>query len=201
MIRHGESTWNREGRIQGWSESPLSQLGREQAVWLAARLAGEPIRAIYASPSVRAAETAEIIAARLGLGISFDPRLREHGLGDLEGLTGEEVVKRYPQIHAAWQEGDIWIEVPGGEGRRAFAQRVWEAMQEIIARHPDETVAVVAHGGTVGIFLLRLLGMQENRLIPFRFDNASITEVTCGSRPRITKLNDTCHLAAVVRGE
>lgn len=197
FIRHGESTWNQEGRIQGWSDAPLSELGRKQAERLARRLAGEPVRAIYASPLARAAETAEVIAARLRLGITLDPRLREYGLGDLEGLTGEEVAERYPEIHSAWRESDAWVALPGEEGRQAFVERVWEAMEEIIRRHPDEAVVVVAHGGTVSIFLIGLLGLSEGRRSPFFFDNASITEVTFGSsRPRIIRLNDTCHLAA-----
>jgi len=197
LVRHGESEWNRIGRIQGWSDSPLSELGREQARRLAERLAREPISAIYASPLARAAQTAQIIAERLGLEVTFDPRLREYGVGELEGLTREELAEHYPHILAAWQEGDTWVALPGEEGRQAFVERIWEAMQDIIRRHPDDAVAVVAHGGTVAVFLMRLLGLSPRRLSPFFFENASVTEVILGSsRPRITKLNDTCHLMA-----
>ncbi|HID86792.1 MAG TPA: histidine phosphatase family protein [Anaerolineae bacterium] len=195
LIRHGESTWNDEGRIQGWTDCPLSDRGRRQAEKLAERLAGLSIAALYTSSLKRALETAHIVARTLDLPPMVDERLREYGVGDLEGLTIEEVKERYPTIYHGWQETTRWIPLPGEEGRAVFAQRVGAAMADIVASHPKETVAVVTHGGVIGIFLAQLLGLGWSERLPFAFDNASVSIIELdGHRTRVRSLNDTCHL-------
>jgi len=195
LIRHGESIWNNEGRIQGWSDSPLSDWGREQAALVARRLADTPVSAVYASPLLRARETADVIADDLGLKVEVDERLKELRLGELEGLTREEVEEHYPSVSEGWRENAWWVPIPGGEGFRAFRRRVVEAMSEITERHADEIIAVVAHGGSIGVWLAELLELHPDKRLPFWLDNTSVNIVELGgSRPIIRLLNDTCHL-------
>lgn len=196
LIRHGQTVWNGEGRIQGWSESALSDLGRVQMVRLANRLAVFPVEAVYTSTLGRARESGEILARRLRLPVIPDERLREYGLGQLEGLTWADIETRYPEIARSWRESDRFVPLPGEEGRLVFFRRVWSAMMEIVERHPEATVAIVTHGGTIAAFLHRLLDLELDRPAPFIFDNSSLTVVDYRpGRPRIVRLNDICHLS------
>lgn len=202
LIRHGESVWNNEGRIQGWSDSPLSERGREQAALVARRLAAAGISAVYASPLLRARETADVIADKLGLKVEVDERLKELMLGELEGLTSEEVREQYPHVAHGWREDAWWVPIPGGERFRAFRRRVVEAMNEITERHADETIAVVAHGGSIGVWLAELLGLHPDKRLPFWLENTAVNIVELGgARPIIRLLNDTCHLDCYHNGE
>jgi broad specificity phosphatase PhoE len=198
LIRHGQSTWNAEGRIQGWADPPLDDTGREQAWRLARRLADEKlgIVAVYSSPLLRARQTAEEIAQTLGLPVQTDDRLKENGVGEFTGLTGQEVEQRFPAWLASLKATAEWVPPPGGEDRDAFVTRAVRAMTDIVTHHPEQTVAVVSHGGTLGVYLAHLLEIPMRRPLPFQFDNASLSIVRV-TRPRIRlfKLNDTAHLA------
>ena len=197
LIRHGESLGNALNRIQGLRDEPLTVTGRAQAVALAHRLRRDyDVRAVYSSSLLRARRTAEIIAAALGLPVTCDDRLQEYDCGVVTGLCLEEVQAQYPEIARRWAEDSWKVPIAGEEGSEAFQQRVEAAMGDIVARHsPTHTVAVVAHGGTLSVYLASLLDLDFNKRQPWVFDNASLSIVTVGgSRPRITLLNDTCHL-------
>ena len=99
LIRHGESTWNREGRVQGWFDPPLSERGLQQFALLAERLREQHIDALYASPLQRARATALAIAKLKGLPLRVYKRLREHRPGGIQGLTGDEIASKFPQLH------------------------------------------------------------------------------------------------------
>lgn len=206
LIRHGESIGNTEGRMQGQFDSPLSDRGREQVRALAARLLreGHSVAAVYASDLCRAAETAEILAAGLNVPVVLDARLREYDIGLLTGVIWREIELLYPelwhQIHQA-DEADAWVPVPGEEGNEAFHARLEAALAGIQARHEDgDTVAVVAHGGSLGMLLAHLLGMNTRRPLPFRFSNASLSIVEVANRRlRLTLMNDACHLDGDLR--
>jgi 2,3-bisphosphoglycerate-dependent phosphoglycerate mutase len=133
LVRHGETDWNAKGRLQGHTDRPLNDLGRRQARELADRLAGEDIAAIYASDLVRARETAEIVAARLGLPVAVDADLREKNWGSWEGLTGDE---------------RLTVEYVG-ETTEAHRDRTLRAVLRIVERHPADRVVVVTHGGSL----------------------------------------------------
>jgi broad specificity phosphatase PhoE len=141
LVRHGETDWNLERRIQGHSDRPLNETGLAQARALADELAGESIDAVYASDLVRAVDTARAVAAPLGLSVDVVPALRERDFGTWEGLTDDEILTRFPQARTQpW--GDA-------ETPEELAERVVEALRSIAARHPDATVLVVSHGGPV----------------------------------------------------
>lgn len=196
LVRHGESLGNAAQRIQGLNDEPLTGLGRAQARALAQRLGnGYEIRAIYASPLSRARETAEIVAAPLALTVTCEDRLREYDCGVVTGLCWEEVQSQYPEIAQRWAEDSWRVPIPGEEGIDVFQGRVWAAMADIVGRHAgDDTVVVVAHGGTLSVYLAGLLEMDVRKRQPWQFDNASLSIVALGgARPRILLLNDTCH--------
>jgi broad specificity phosphatase PhoE len=203
LIRHGQSVGNAEGRIQGQFDSPLNDRGRDQARALAQRLQREdwPISAIYTSDLKRAAETAEILAARLDLPLIHDVRLREYDIGILSGVVWREVEHLYPDIWRGFQDLSQWTEVPEEEGNEAFHCRLVAALDDIRARHgEDETVALVSHGGSLGMILAHLLGMGIRRPIPFRFGNTSLSVVELHPRGALlVHLNDACHLDGNLR--
>ena len=203
LIRHGQSEANAEGRLQGHLDSPLSERGRAQAQALARRLQGEgwQIAALYASDLRRAAETADILAARLNRPVVHDARLREYDYGLLNGLTWPEIEALGDQIGLNLRLDAEWPDIPGAEGLEAFRARVAAALEDIRARHQDgDIAAIVAHGGSLSVLLSHLLGLPPRRLFPFRLSNASLSIVEFYARgPRLALLNDTCHLPSQLR--
>jgi len=199
LIRHGESQGNAERRVQGWFDSPLTDTGRDQIRALARRLEkdGWGVTALYASTLRRAAESGEILAATLGVPLTLDDRLREYGIGLFTGLTWEEIKGRFPDLVAQWEASSRRPSIPGEEGNSAFCTRVVAAFEDIAVAHPAEaTVGVVAHGGTFNVYLKHLLGLDIAMQGPFSFSNAALNVIEWEEwGPRITLLNDTCHLA------
>jgi broad specificity phosphatase PhoE len=198
LIRHGQSTWNAQGRIQGWADPPLDEIGHDQAGKLANRLRceGHELAAIYSSPLVRARHTAEEIGRVFELPVQTDDRLREHGVGQLTGLSSTQVEEQFPDWIDARQGGRVWVVPPSGEDRDAFIQRAVSVMTDIVAHHLDQTVAIVSHGGTLGVYLAHLLELPLHRSLPFQFDNTGLSIVRMNKgRMRLVRLNDTGHLS------
>ncbi len=138
LARHGETDWNREGRLQGHLDPPLNDRGRAQARELACDVAAEAIEAVYTSDLRRAAETAAIVAAAFGLPVTVDQRLREIDLGSWAGLTRADIEERFPGATAH-----------DGETRDEHRERVLASVREIAGRHPQGRVLVVTHGGSI----------------------------------------------------
>ena len=201
LIRHGESQGNLEGRIQGWADYPLTELGHRQAAQLAQRLTREgSIQALVSSPLQRAADTARVVGDVLGLPVRFDARLREYNFGPLTGMTSDEIVARFPTVRAAWEVNRPWQPLPGEEGEPAFLTRVRGAMDEIVAGMvEDSALAVVAHGGSLDACLRAWLGINvRDGRRAFTFGNASLSLVRIRAHSyRVLLLNDTCHLRDV----
>lgn len=149
VIRHGETAWNREGRMQGHTDIALSGAGIAQAEELAARLAGEPFDALYSSDLRRALGTAERVARRTGHRISVDPRLRERNLGVLQAFTGEESARVHPEVYERYRRGEADYVIPGGESARQFFARVLGALREIAEEFIGRRAVVVCHGGVL----------------------------------------------------
>ena len=170
LIRHGETDFNRQRRLQGAMGVPLNETGREQARLLAAHLGGASLDIIYASPISRAEETAAIIAAELDLPLQQDSRLREIAFGDFEGLTFAEVKARYPEAARKWESGYLRYRVPGGESRDDVSRRMRQAWDEIVSAD-HENVALVSHGSALMMFLGSLFAVLPGKGLP----NTSIT--------------------------
>jgi broad specificity phosphatase PhoE len=166
LVRHGETDWNRDGRWQGHSDTQLNDVGRRQAARLGDELNGVDV--VYASDLARARETAEILAERLGLDVEVDGRLRERGFGAWEGKTRPEIEAEFGDALARWRAG----EGPGADDAEPFADfaaRVKSFLDDVLARHPDETVLVVAHGGSIRVihaFASGLDYVRDHRSIP-----------------------------------
>lgn len=203
LLRHGESQGNVERRLQGTAPYPLTELGRRQGEELAARVLTEGADILYTSPTQRAFETGEIIAAATGLPLRVLDGVREYDFGGLSGKTMAEIAAEHPQWALAVREGRPVPPLAGEEGHGPFRERVCAALWGLADRHPDETVAVVSHSGTIAVFCLDVLGVQGAKPISFfGIDNCSITVVDAHAdgaappgQPRgvIATLNDTCH--------
>lgn len=194
-MRHGQSTWNREHRIQGQLDPPLSEEGRRQAELLANRLAGRSFAAFYASDLKRAFQTAEIIAGAVGQRPVPTPGIREIFLGEWEGLRADELAGRFPEAWERWNQEPDWDLVPGGEGAALFEARVEVALDAILDRHPHEDVLVVTHGGVIQVALHRVIGRSSFGLFAFKIQNASISLIeTSDGRSFIAGSNDIGHL-------
>jgi len=155
FIRHGETAWNAQHRLQGWTDIPLNETGRQQAGQLAARLALEvaraPFAALYSSPLRRAVQTARPAAERLGLAIQSEPGLRERGFGVLEGLAYEDMARLAPKATAVWRRRDPDEPLEGGESLGQFQTRIITTAQTIARRHRGERILAVTHGGALDI--------------------------------------------------
>jgi broad specificity phosphatase PhoE len=145
LVRHGETDWNLERRVQGHTDRPLNDTGRSQAAALADALEGKRIDAIYSSDLLRAYETASIVAERTGAEVTVIPELRERDFGTWEGLTDEEIFERFPHARTgSW--GDA-------ETREQMTERVHSAVEAIASAHPGGSVLVITHGGPVRVLL------------------------------------------------
>jgi 2,3-bisphosphoglycerate-dependent phosphoglycerate mutase len=195
LVRHGQSTWNREHRIQGQLDPPLSDEGRRQAERVGQRLAGRRLAGFYSSDLKRAFQTAQAIQAVTGQNPEPMAGLREIYLGEWEGLHTDELAERFPQAWSSWSEEPNWDLVPGGEGAALFETRVAAALDGILERHHHGDVLVVTHGGVIQIALHRVIGRASRGLFPFKIQNASISVIEKRDhRLIIGGVNDTSHL-------
>lgn len=197
LVRHGESAPARlddpPPSWRGHDDPPLAPEGREQAERVARRLAVEPLDALYVSPLQRTHETAAPLAARLGLEPRVMEDLREVHLGEWEGgLFRKLAAELHPTAVQMFTE-ERWDVIPGAEAKEDLEARVLGALRTIHADHPDQRVAVFAHGGVIGCLLAQVAGSR-----PFAFvgaDNASVSHVVVnGEQVTLRRFNDTAHL-------
>jgi probable phosphoglycerate mutase len=163
LLRHGETTWNREGRMQGWAPTPLTERGREQARRAGAAIADAyAVDRIVASDLRRTRETTAELLASLGLDPSFDRRWRERSFGDLQGLTVEAVFEGHPEYSLlASGAAGARATPPNGESLVDARERVLDGWDALVAGgDPDETVLVVTHGGPLFLLLAHVRGQD-----------------------------------------
>jgi broad specificity phosphatase PhoE len=192
LVRHGQTAYNATGRVQGWLDVPLDDIGKMQALSVGRRFANKRINAIYTSPLSRAAETAKAIAAACNREVILDLRLREYNMGDWTGLTGDEIAATTPGQHLASLEAQI----PNGESATDMRNRVESFLTDVVAKHTSrEMVVAVSHGGTLGMVVAAMLNMPSVRRQPFTFGNTAITKATYDHGTwRLRSMNDRCHL-------
>ena len=199
LIRHGETDWNVEKRLQGHADIALNAEGRRQAAALGRVLLDEPLDAIYASDLQRARDTAQAIAVPRGMIVHTEPHLRERCYGAFEGLLHHEIHERYPADFVAWKARDLDHRYPAGTHRtetlREFADRALACLTRL-ANGPHRSIAVVSHGGVLDTLHRHAakLGYEH----PRNFDvlNASINRLHWdGKRFHILKWADVSHLA------
>jgi len=146
LIRHGETDWNIQGRWQGQEDVPLNRRGRQQVQQAAKTMANKNINAIYASDLTRAVDTAKPLARITRLRIRLDSRLREIHQGEWQGLLISEIQSRYADLFQKRINNPMEVAPPGGETVHQVWERVRQALNEIVKKHPSETVAIVSHG-------------------------------------------------------
>lgn len=198
LVRHGESVWNRQRRIQGTLNPELSIRGKRQTDLLLAHLKAhlsEEVAAIYSSPLRRAAQTADRIAGAYHLPVIHEPDLREMSLGKWEGMTVAEIQAATPGRYEEWLEDPLAFPAPAGEDLRAFERRVVGALHRMQAAHPGADLIVVSHGGVIKTLLCFALGLDVRYLFRLKQDNTAVSQIELDGRVRrVLLLNDTCHL-------
>jgi probable phosphoglycerate mutase len=148
-IRHGETAWNVDTRIQGQLDIPLNDTGRRQARRLARALADEDLHAVYASDLGRAHQTAQALAEATGLAVVAERGLRERGFGVFEGRTFQEIEQSWPELSQRWRRRDPDFGPEGGETLAGFYDRCIATARRLADAHPGQTIALVAHGGVL----------------------------------------------------
>lgn len=198
IVRHGEAEGNIQRLLLGWLDSPLSELGREEAAAVGRRLASSPVSRVISSDLSRAADTAAAIAASHGLEVELDQRLREIFNGEWEGHTPESVAAGWPDLWRRVTEGED-LPRPGGESWSDVRARALRVIEELRDLTDDEDVVLVTHGGTALTVLGWAAGIPPGR-DPFRgpfapLHNASVSALAM-PHASITAVNDTGHLGS-----
>ncbi len=198
LVRHGATTLTAEDRFAGETDVPLSDEGREQARRLAARLRGENIRSVFASPLGRTVETARIIAEPLGCEVSTRAGLREISHGRWEQLTRREVEERFPDEAAEWENDPYTFAPQGGESGLMVTARALPVLIDIVREHAGETVIVVSHKATIRLLVAAFLGFDSRRYrdnLDLKPASLTIVDFKGPSSARLTLFNDTSHYA------
>jgi broad specificity phosphatase PhoE len=197
-VRHGETFHNLAGRIQGQTDSQLTDLGLRQCRAVAEALEPMPVDAVLSSPLSRALDSARCVAERLKLNVEVDPRLMEINAGIFQGLCWDEIEQQYPDEAVRWRSQDPDYRIPGGESRRDLMQRAGEVFATIRQAGYRQAV-VVAHGGLLSAAFKALLEIPP-KYNPFVLSNGSISVVQWEREVKLLRVNDTTHLRDAVSG-
>ena len=178
LIRHGETMWNREKRLQGHIDIGLNEVGLQQADRLAKSLVDKKISAIISSDLSRAIDTAKPIALHHQLELSLDPALRERHYGVMQGLSYQEILHHHPQHHQAWKKRDIHFQPENGESLAQFNDRVVTAILSWVKKYAGQEIAIVAHGGVLDCLNRAARKVALDAAIDFEILNASLNTLT-----------------------
>jgi 2,3-bisphosphoglycerate-dependent phosphoglycerate mutase len=201
-IRHGETAWNVEGRVQGQLDIPINPMGQWQVHRLAMALADEDLHAIYASDLLRALETAQALTRNNTIGITKDPGLRERGFGIFEGMSYEEVHQQWPSESERWRQRDPEFSPPGGETLNQFFERSTATVARLAAQHWGQTIAVVSHGGVMDCLYRAATRLALDAPRSWQLGNASINRLLYTPEGfTLVGWSDTHHLDDDAMGE
>lgn len=182
VVRHAETVWNREGRIQGHLDSPLTAEGVAQAQGLARRLSESEYDLLVSSDLGRAQATAAYIAFEIGMEAVLDARLRERHYGILQGMTCAEAQAAHPEVYRRYSEEDLAFAIPGGESTQACFDRSVGCLEELAARRPGQRILVVAHGGVIDGLYRHSMSLPHDSSRVFSIVNGSLNQFlyACG---------------------
>jgi probable phosphoglycerate mutase len=196
-VRHGQTAWNADARIQGHTDIALDAVGQEQARRLAVALGDEPLQAVYSSDLLRARQTAEPLAARIGLPLRIDAGLRERGFGEFEGMSFAQIEARWPEQAAAWRRRDPDFGARGGEVLRDFRARIVAAVERLAAAHRGEQIVLVTHGGVLDLLYREATRVALDAPRTWQVANAGINRLLHGGEGlALVGWADTAHLDA-----
>ena len=200
LVRHAQTVWNSQNRLQGHSDLPLSPLGEQQAQCVAAFFAERPIKGLYTSHLIRSRQTAQAIASKKADGVQpvIDNELAEMHLGDWEGLTPVEIDAQFSGAYRQWRTQPSSVVIPGAEPPAAFRMRVQRVFERLVSTFDDGEYVVVSHGGVIAAVLADLWGAEYDAVLRrLRLDNAGVTALEFGSgHPHALWVNTTAHLEA-----
>ncbi|MDH5301882.1 MAG: histidine phosphatase family protein [Gammaproteobacteria bacterium] len=174
IIRHGETDWNREKRIQGQLDIPLNDTGRAQALAMAFNAAHHTFSAIYSSDLSRALDTAKALASRESLEVIVSEQLRERHYGILQSVTKDEAKTKHPQAHARYAVRDLHYDFETGESLLAFSQRVITIFNELASRHRKQQIAVICHAGVLDVLYRHATGRSLESARDFAVPNCAL---------------------------
>ena len=196
LIRHGETLWNQQGRMQGQHDSPLTPLGVHQARQLGRRLKSVSFSALYSSDLGRAHQTARCVADATGHEIVADSGLRERSFGIFEGLTNSEIEKKHPELYVHFARRDPHFAMPDGESAAQFRDRCVGTLERIARRHEGETLVAVTHGLVLDALYRTACGMALDVARGFPLLNCSVNTFRFeAGRWLAVAVGDVTHLA------
>ena len=194
LIRHGETEWNSQKRMQGHSNSDLSSVGQAQIQALGQWTKNVPFDLIYSSDSPRAKQTAEAITQFSGHELQFDQRLREKNLGVFEGLTSEEARERHPEVFRLFKTAGSKYVIDEGESTQQLQDRALEIVNEIRIKHPEERVLLVTHGGFIRVVMKHSLGLSLETPTRFLIRNTGVFRLVWEDKWLVSQMGGVSHL-------
>ena len=197
FIRHAQTEWNIQRRFQGHGDSPITEEGQEQLQRLKSRLAGLEFDVVYSSDLRRTMETSKMLSGKQRV---EEPRLRERGVGILEGLNLEQIMAEHAEAFRAFRSGDKDHQIEGGESLQIALNRAWTFLEEMPEKHPGAELAVVSHAGLIRLICKQILGLALDAPSFFQIPNTSLTQLVFSPKDRSWSLEclaDTTHLQPV----
>ena len=194
LIRHGETEWNSQKRMQGHSNSDLSSVGQAQIQALGQWMKNVPFDHIYSSDSLRAKHTAEAITQFSGHKLKIDLRLREKNLGVFEGLTSEEARERHPEVFRLFKTAGSKYVIDEGESTQQLQDRALEIVNEIRIKHPEERVLLVTHGGFIRVVMKHSLGLSLETPTRFLIRNTGVFRLVWEDKWLVSQMGGVSHL-------
>ena len=197
LIRHAQTEWNIQRRFQGHGDSPITEEGQMQLQRLKSRLAGIEFDVVYSSDLGRTMETSQMLS---GKKMVEEPRLRERGVGILEGLNLEQIMADHAEAFRAFRSGDKDHQIEGGESLQNALNRAWTFLEEMPEKHPGAELAAVSHAGLIRLICKQILGLALDAPNFFQIPNTSLTQLIFSPKDRSWSLEclaDTTHLQPV----
>ncbi|MCJ7604869.1 MAG: histidine phosphatase family protein [Dehalococcoidales bacterium] len=195
LVRHGETTLNREKMYRGLMDVPLSETGLRQAELLADCLKREEIAVMYSSPLRRAVQTAEPLANGLGIEAVTIANLTDMDFGEWQGRTVAEVNKYYPELYRDWRDTPEQVRITGGESLDDVTSRVIPFLEDAVVRCGEGKMVIVSHRVVLKVLICHLMRLNNTSFWNFKLDTAGITRFRIeGGRAVLTSFNDTAHL-------
>ena len=197
LIRHAQTEWNIQRRFQGHGNSPITEEGQEQLQRLKSRLAGVEFDVVYSSDLGRTMETSQMLSGKKRI---EEPRLRERGVGVLEGLDLEQIMAKHAEAFQAFRAGDKDHQIDGGESLQTALDRAWEFLEEMPVKHAGAELAAVSHAGLIRLICKQILGLKLDAPNFFQIPNTSLTQLIFSQKDftwSLECLADTTHLQPV----
>ena len=197
LIRHAQTEWNIQRRFQGHGNSPITEEGQEQLQRLKSRLAGVEFDVVYSSDLGRTMETSQMLSGKKRI---EEPRLRERGVGILEGLNLEQIMAKHAEAFQAFRAGDKDHQIDGGESLQTALNRAWEFLEEMPVKHAGAELAAVSHAGLIRLICKQILGLKLDAPNFFQIKNTSLTQLIFSPKDftwNLEYLADTTHLQPV----